>query len=63
MAWHGWLGALVLLVDQALLPWQVPVLARWFTPVMWTAYILLADALVLRREGRSLLHDRRAKPC
>jgi hypothetical protein len=57
MAWHGWLGALVLLVDQALLPWQVPALARWFTPVMWTAYILLADALVLRREGRSLLHD------
>ena len=58
MAWHGWLGALVLLVDQALLPWQIPGLARWFTPAMWTAYILLVDALVLRREGRSLLHDR-----
>src|SRR5262245_41510588 len=57
MAWHGWVGAFVLLVDQALLPWQIPVLARWFTPVMWTAYILLADAWVLRREGRSLLHD------
>jgi hypothetical protein len=25
---------------------------------MWTAYILLADARVLRRDGRSLLHDR-----
>src|SRR4029450_1938592 len=25
---------------------------------MWTAYILLADAWVLRRDGRSLLHDR-----
>ena len=35
-----------------------PALARWFTPVMWTAYILLADAWVLRREGRSLLRDR-----
>ena len=58
MAWYGWLGALVLLVDQALLPWQVAPLARWFTPVMWTAYILLADAWVLRRDGRSLLHDR-----
>ena len=44
--------------DQALLPWQIPLLARWFTPVMWTAYILLADAWVLRREGRSLLRDR-----
>jgi hypothetical protein len=58
MAWHGWLGAFVLLVNQALLPWQIGPLARWFTPVMWTAYILLADAWVLRRDGRSLLHDR-----
>ena len=58
MAWHGWLGALVLLGNQVLLPWQIPLLARWFTPVMWTAYILLADAWVLRREGRSLLRDR-----
>jgi hypothetical protein len=58
MAWHGWLGAIVLLVNQALLPWQIDVLARWFTPVMWTAYVLLADAWVLRRDGRSLLRDR-----
>jgi hypothetical protein len=58
MAWYGWLGATILLVDQALLPWQIEPLARWFTPVMWTGYILLVDARVLRREGRSLLHDR-----
>jgi hypothetical protein len=58
MAWYGWVGALVLLVDQALLPWQADVLARWFTPVMWSAYILLADAWVRRRRGQSLLHDR-----
>jgi hypothetical protein len=58
MAWHGWLGAFVLLVNQALLPWQIGPLARWFTPVMWTAYILLTDAWVLRRDGRSLLRDR-----
>jgi hypothetical protein len=58
MAWHGWLGALVLLVDQALLPWQIDPLARWFTPVMWTGYILLVDAWVLRRDGESLLQDR-----
>jgi hypothetical protein len=57
MAWYGWLGLAVLVVDQALLPLQLETLARWFTPVMWTAYILLADALVLRRRGRSLLHD------
>jgi hypothetical protein len=58
MAWHGWVGAVALVVDQALLPWQIEPLARWFTPVMWTAYILLTDAWVLRRDGRSLLRDR-----
>jgi hypothetical protein len=58
MIWYGWLGLGVLAVDQALLPLQIASLARWFTPVMWTAYVLLADALVLRRSGRSLLHDR-----
>jgi hypothetical protein len=58
MVWYGWLGALVLLIDQALLPWQLDPPARWFTPVMWTGYILLVDAWVLRRDGRSLLHDR-----
>jgi hypothetical protein len=58
MVWYGWLGALVLLVDQALLPWRIDALARWFTPVMWTGYVLLVDAWVLRRDGRSLLHDR-----
>lgn len=58
MAWYGWLGGLVLALDQALLGWQIEPLARWFTPVMWSAYILLADAWVLRRNGRSLLHDR-----
>lgn len=58
MVWYGWLGLGVLLVDQVLLPWQLEPLARWFTPVMWTAYILLVDAWVLRRDGQSLLWDR-----
>jgi hypothetical protein len=58
MVWYGWLGLGVLGLNQALLPWQIEPLARWFTPTMWTAYILLADALVLRRRGVSLIHDR-----
>jgi len=58
MIWYGWLGLAVLVVAEALLPWQVEPLARWFTPTMWTAYVLLADALVLRRRRASLIHDR-----
>jgi hypothetical protein len=58
MVWYGWLGLSVLLGSQALLPLGVEEHARWFTPIMWSAYVLLADALVLRRRGASLVHDR-----
>jgi hypothetical protein len=58
VVWYGWLGLGVLVVSQALVPWRLPPLARWYTPIMWSAYILLADALVLRRRGASLIHDR-----
>lgn len=58
MIWYGWVGLGILLVDQTLLPFGLEPFARWFTPVMWTAYILLVDAVVLRRRGSSLIHDR-----
>jgi hypothetical protein len=58
MIGYGWLGLGLLAVGQGLLPLQVPLFSQWFTPVMWSGYILLADALVLRRRGASLLHDR-----
>jgi hypothetical protein len=58
MIWYGWLGLGLLVVSQALLPLRIPLLSQWFTPVMWTAYVLVADALVLRQRGRSLIHDR-----
>jgi len=58
MVWYGWCGLGVLLASQALLPWRLAWHARWFTPIMWSGYILLADALVLRRRGASLVHDR-----
>ena len=63
MIWYGWLGLVVLVASQALLPWQIEPHARWFTPVMWTAYILLADAVVLRRRGTSLIHHRPREAC
>ena len=31
------------------------VVGRWFTPIVWTGYILFVDALVFRLNGRSLL--------
>src|SRR5262245_37379199 len=58
MIWYGWLGLGALVVSQGLLSLQLPLHSQWFTPAMWTAYVLLAAALVLRRRGRSLVHDR-----
>ncbi len=58
MVWYGWLGLAVLVLNQALLPWRLEPLARWFTPIMWTGYIVLVDALIHRWRGTSLIHDR-----
>jgi len=52
---HGWIGlALVLGAGAALLGGQ-PLVARWFTPLVWTGYVLFVDALAARLTGRSYL--------
>jgi hypothetical protein len=55
MARHGWLGLGIIVAAQALLMLGQPLVARWFTPIVWTGYVLLVDAIVARRLGRSLL--------
>jgi hypothetical protein len=56
---HGWLGLAILLGAETLLYSGVPFVATWFTPIMWTGYILLVDALIARRTGQSWLTTRR----
>lgn len=34
-------------------------MGQWFTPIVWTGYILFIDALVFRLNGRSLLTTER----
>jgi len=52
---HGWIGlGLVLAAEAALLGGQ-PLVARWFTPLVWTGYVLFVDALAARLTGRSYL--------
>jgi hypothetical protein len=53
--WHGWLGLGIMAAAEALLVGGHPVVGRWFTPIVWTGYVLLADALVARASGRSYL--------
>ena len=57
---HGYLGIVVILAAEVLLFTGNAVVGRWFTPIVWTGYVLLADALVHRLRGRSPLVSDRA---
>jgi len=59
--WHGWLGLGIVAAAEALLVGGHPLVGRWFTPIVWTGYVLLADALVARATGRSYLTTDRAE--
>jgi hypothetical protein len=52
---HGWAGLAVIAAAQASLLAGEPTVGRWFTPIVWTGYVLFADALAARFTGRSYL--------
>lgn len=54
---YGLAGLLIILVAEILMFRGVEPVATWFTPIVWSGYILFADALALKRYGSSLLHD------
>jgi hypothetical protein len=61
LAPHGYCGLAIMLLAEALLFAGNRTVGVWFTPIMWTAYILFVDALVHRLKGASLLVDNRAE--
>ena len=55
MSGHGLAGlAIVAAAEVALFAGQ-PLVGRWFTPLVWTGYVLVVDALAARLTGRSYL--------
>lgn len=52
---HGWIGLGIVLGAEAALFAGVAIVGRWFTPIVWTGYVLLMDAVVARLTGRSYL--------
>jgi hypothetical protein len=54
---YGWLGLATLLFAECLMFLGVQPIATFFTPIVWSAYILIADAAVLALTGRSRLND------
>lgn len=53
--WHGWLGLIILTLAESLLLLGNTFIATWLTPIMWTGYILLIDALVYKLQRKSFL--------
>ena len=59
MKHHGWLGLAILFGAEILLYAGVRFVATWFTPIMWSGYIIFVDALIAHRTGQSWLTARR----
>jgi uncharacterized membrane protein HdeD (DUF308 family) len=54
---HGWLGLFVLLACEYLMFRGVEPVATYFTPLAWTAYILIADGAIYAINGCSRLRE------
>ena len=52
---YGWVGLSIVAAAEGLLFAGEPTVAGWFTPIIWTGYVLFVDALAARLGGRSYL--------
>ena len=55
-AW-GWLGLAIILLAELLLFLRVRGVEVFFTPIVWTGYLLFADSLVCSLKGSSLIRN------
>jgi len=55
---YGWIGLVIIGISEALLFAGVPFVRTFFTPLAWSGYIFLADGLVFRQKGNSLIMSR-----
>jgi hypothetical protein len=54
---YGWIGLAALVAAEVLLFGDIEPVETYFTPIAWTAYILVVDGAVLALSNRSRLHD------
>ena len=52
---HGYAGMAIIVAAEVLLFGGNQMVGHWFTPIVWTGYILFVDALVYKLKARSLL--------
>jgi len=55
---YGWVGLLIMFLAEVLLIKNNAFVKSWFTPIMWTGYILVIDAYIFRVTGNSLISSR-----
>lgn len=61
MKLYGWLGLLLLIISEYCLYRRIEPFTTWFYCFAWWSYILLADNLLFKLRGRSILNDRRSE--
>jgi hypothetical protein len=54
---YGWVGLIIFAAAEWLMLRGIEPLATYFTPVAWTAYLMMLDAAVFAARGHSRLHD------
>ncbi len=58
LPWHGWIGLGIIGVSEMSLFAGVSFVRTYFTPLVWSGYLLFVDSLVYRKRGVSLILDR-----
>ena len=61
LKYRGPLGLLIIVVSEILIFSGVKFVSQWFTPIVWTGYILLMDQVNERLGGWSLMAHRRSE--
>src|SRR2546423_8436408 len=52
---HGYAGIAIIVAAEALLLGGNQLVGHWFTPIVWTGYILFVEELVYKLTARSIL--------
>lgn len=55
----GWIGSIIIVAAELLLVMNIKIVKIFFTPIVWTGYILFIDALLHQRTGNAYLIKRR----
>ncbi len=61
MKFYGYIGLALIIAAEILLFSGSETVGRWFTPLVWTGYILTIDALIFRLSATSLLTTHRTE--